>query len=408
MFTTIEIRKFRSCRNVRLTDLKEILVLIGRNGAGKTNILRAIEWVAFFVNGLPSEKTKSSFRRSAMSDGDVSLTFKIKEISYCYELKRTTDFDFKEGMLEHQIKHHVEERVFADSGNSKRMIIHRNGESVTLHRETEPEVDFEIAAGTSALFAIQALFPERSTFRILASTIQTFLSAVRYYPLHNFEEVTEEAITSGIAYQKWKSDKNQELSSLSSLLMTIIHMSEERKDSFEELNSLFGPNGMGLAEEISVVGHSFKTTQEISAAENEKNTFYFVTFKMPGKDGKTIGRTINELSFGSIRILFLLVSMLYDRASVSLVEQPEDGVHIGLVDKLIPLLRSYSLHSQFIIASHSTAVLNRSRASEIRLISYHDGQTYARGLSEMELSAAENYLKEEGSLSDFLESIGDE
>ena len=46
MLKRIEIKSFRSCRDVVLDNLGATTVLVGRNAVGKTNILKAIEWVA--------------------------------------------------------------------------------------------------------------------------------------------------------------------------------------------------------------------------------------------------------------------------------------------------------------------------------------------------------------------------
>lgn len=53
MLLSVNIRKFRSCNSVELNDMHELLALIGRNGVGKTNILKAIEWAAG-IESLPS------------------------------------------------------------------------------------------------------------------------------------------------------------------------------------------------------------------------------------------------------------------------------------------------------------------------------------------------------------------
>lgn len=42
MLKRVHIKIYRSCRNVEIADMGPVLALVGRNGAGKTNILRAI------------------------------------------------------------------------------------------------------------------------------------------------------------------------------------------------------------------------------------------------------------------------------------------------------------------------------------------------------------------------------
>jgi predicted ATPase len=409
MFTNIDIRKFRSCLDVRLSGLEAILVLIGRNGAGKTNILKALQWISQFGGGLV-ERSGNNARRVFSQDGDVAVTFIANGKSYCYELKKSSKFIIsKNGSPEMLFE--MSEKIYSCSESTKTLLINRDGEQVELTPVPGEETrKFEIAKGSSVLVAIESLFPEKSFFRALAHDIRNFLASVRYYPLHNFEETDDEFAITGQSYKKWKATRVKELTSVSSLLFSIIEMKEDREDSFFELNSLIGPSGLGLLDEIQVIAHKFAVPSASPSpfSEEEENTYYFVRFKIANGSADHQGYPLKDLSFGSIRIVYLLVSLLYDRATVSLVEQPEDGIHAALVDKLIPLLRQYAINAQFLIASHSAAVLNRATPEEIRLVSMSDGLTSARALSENELAAAQSYLEEDGPLSDFLTSLGED
>jgi len=88
-----------------------------------------------------------------------------------------------------------------------------------------------------------------------------------------------------------------------------------------------------------------------------------------------------------------------------LLEQPEDGINVGLLHKIIPLLKSYSDQGQFILASHSPEVLNRLEPQEIRLVTMKNGITYLRSLDKTDIATAHQFIREPGTLSDFLETI---
>ncbi len=104
----------------------------------------------------------------------------------------------------------------------------------------------------------------------------------------------------------------------------------------------------------------------------------------------------------------ILVGLLFDRSGVMLLEHPEDKIHPGLLRKLIDLLRNYAAESQLIVASHSPAVFNALGPDSIRLVTMDQGETKARALSPSEIGIAGKYLQEEGSLSDFLETVEEE
>jgi predicted ATPase len=79
---------------------------------------------------------------------------------------------------------------------------------------------------------------------------------------------------------------------------------------------------------------------------------------------------------------------------------------MALIKKLIPMLRVYSEDSQFVISSHSAAVMSLTEPEEIRFITNENGSTQARGLTADELESAREFLDEEGPLGEFLQSMG--
>ena len=87
MLKSIVIRGFRSCRDVSLTDLPSLVALIGRNAAGKTNILRAIEWVARLASGGLHEELLWRHVTPFEQGPRVSVVIEERKKSFLYELK---------------------------------------------------------------------------------------------------------------------------------------------------------------------------------------------------------------------------------------------------------------------------------------------------------------------------------
>ena len=112
-----------------------------------------------------------------------------------------------------------------------------------------------------------------------------------------------------------------------------------------------------------------------------------------------------ELSLGTRRLFRIIVSMIYEKSSVLLLEHPEDGIHAGLLNKLIPLLKTYADPAQFVITSHSSNVFDQLEAQDIRLVTMEDGDTHVRALTEKETQIAQKFMSKEGSLSEFLETV---
>jgi predicted ATPase len=75
---------------------------------------------------------------------------------------------------------------------------------------------------------------------------------------------------------------------------------------------------------------------------------------------------LQEASYGSIRALALL-ALLYDPSPPRLtcIEEIDHGLHPHILDRLVELLRQASSRTQFLIATHSPALVNRLTPDEL-------------------------------------------
>jgi predicted ATPase len=76
-----------------------------------------------------------------------------------------------------------------------------------------------------------------------------------------------------------------------------------------------------------------------------------------------------------------------------------------LLYKLIHLLRVNADPTQIFFSSHSPTVLSNLKPQDVRLVVMKDGVTQVRALTEAEVDRAEEYLRREGSLAEYLELI---
>jgi predicted ATPase len=124
--------------------------------------------------------------------------------------------------------------------------------------------------------------------------------------------------------------------------------------------------------------------------------------------GGTRAHGFNQLSLGTRRVLHILVSLIVDGSTLMLVEHPEEGIHSGLVRKLAGVLRANADPALIILSSHSADVLNALRPEDLRLVTIRRGATEAHALTAQQAGAAARFIKEEGSLAEFLESVEEE
>jgi AAA15 family ATPase/GTPase len=179
--------------------------------------------------------------------------------------------------------------------------------------------------------------------------------------------------------------------------MRLLHLWYLDKDLFEELETLIGKNGLNLVNNIVIYKSSY-------GQQNEK-IFYVLEFNI---DNTTVNYT--QLSYGTRRVLAILLALLYDKNSTLLIEQPEDGIHTGLLHKLLPLCFEYAevYNKQLIFTTHSSEAINLFQPENIRIVKMTENGTKVLPLDKERMPFIHEYLQNEGALFDFIDSMDDE
>lgn len=401
MLKSVTIHRFRSCIELSLSDLTALTALVGRNGAGKTNILKAIEWLARLVADVKPTREQYFYD----DNGSASFTVELKGKTYSYFVDKRTEYIADQGDRNSEAKFTFEERLTVAEHGVEQVLFLRSGEKIEL---PGPKTELSLSVSSSAVGGLIALLRDADPIKADLAALTQFFSKVVYYPL---ELVDPKRVSFGFSviseddFVKWSTSVDN-TSSSDETLMRVLKLFLKHRDAFEELKSLMGDHGLKLLSQIEVV--EVKLPANILATKSKERSVdaerkhYFLRF-IPC--GAVTAFNFGDLSFGTRRVLQLVVSVLADGASVALIEQPEDGIHPGLLHKLTPLLRAYSADHQFVLASHSPDVLDRLNPEEIRLVEMHEGISRARALDASELTIAHEYLADEGPLSDFLESL---
>ncbi|WP_293897611.1 AAA family ATPase [Sphingobacterium sp. UBA5670] len=113
----------------------------------------------------------------------------------------------------------------------------------------------------------------------------------------------------------------------------------------------------------------------------------------------------NNLSDGTKRLFYIIAQIQDLKESVILIEEPELGIHPHQFDLLMQFIKERSDFNQIIISTHSPLVLNYveiEELSRIQIVSYSkDSGTSIRRLSNDEREKARTYVEEVGYLSDY-------
>jgi len=256
-----------------------------------------------------------------------------------------------------------------------------------------------------AMMGLYAILPTDDPVRSVLWRVISFFGGISYYSLGDALATVD--FVPENAYQQWREMFRATGFPSDSVGLRLIYMWKEAPEMFEEFRQLTGPMGLDLirrvdVNEIDAPRSPADVVQPATgAAKAEKH--YWVSFEPAAHMGGTGSSVfLSSLSLGTRRSIRAIVSLLFDKRSVMLIEHPEDTIHPGLVRKLVDTLRSYSESSQIIFTTHSPEVLDVLRPEEVLLVSAANGQTSVRGLNGEEVLAAKRFLKDEGSLSEYI------
>ncbi|MDR8049891.1 AAA family ATPase [Burkholderia cenocepacia] len=386
MLTSIRIRNFGSCQDVHISDISPSLLFVGPNNAGKTTIMKAICWARDVAIKGGSTPVRPFFTQSS-----VELNFSLADEKYRYcasaltkDISAPMTAPYYEEVLS-IVREDEEEHLYTRSGE----------ELISFFDGTEQIFSVQRLAG--ALTFLSSISPE-STPRL--RSIESFLNGIRYFALDSISDDNGNwAVVSDHELQIWKAGGMPE-SEAGICMLKLVDLWLNDKDTFDELVTLLGPDHLNVIQNIDI--EITETTQKRSRKDGTIDKRYYVYF-----DTEPGYAYYEDLSFGTRRILHILIAMMYEENSVMLLEQPEDGIHPGLLYRLTSTLLSYVEPMQLILTTHSPAVINEVGAQNIRIIQSISGTTRAHALSGDELTRADEYVDATGQLADYIRLLED-
>jgi len=413
MLKQVKISGFRSCRRVVLSDLGEVTALIGRNSAGKTNVLRGIEALGQLAcssgqdspvwHGIPV--TSVTFETTENQTADFDAVAVLDDRTYRYAAKAIRVYD-RESRLSFRF---IENLEFEAAGQASQIVFQRNGENLQL---SNGRAQVGVGAAVAAMPALASLLPGDDPLLTVTEPLRRLFAQLRYYPLDEPAESEDELFVHEDGYRSWLAEYTASGVLGVSVPTQILHLKLSREDCFNELKDRLGRKGLGLIDDILV--HEFHTAPaQKGPQEKPPPTLRGVTFRLSTQVGAHDHRGVGwgfpfgNLSQGTRRIVRLVTAMTYGDWSVMLLEHPEDGIHKGLVRKVAGLFTTGANSGQIVLSTHSDTLMNLLDPKSIRFVSLDDGETSVRRLTRSELKAASAYINSEvdGTLSEFLHSV---
>lgn len=331
---------------VRLSALN---VLVGPNGAGKTNLLDVIAFLGDAIRDDlgPALDRRGGLERVLFRGDKRSRTVQIEveaAVTKNSSLRATDNYSLAFSLVrlrsrargDHSLLRRAETFAFKrTAGPGRRIAI--KGSHITFTTQGR-ERTASLREGSLGLSALPKLSPEDGGDQVEA--LADLFASFRVFDVDvgRARRPSTEPLSRRLA---------NDASNLAPFLLYLATEHEERFAALERDAAAFIP-GLERLEFVPLGG------------AGEGLVLHLIEH---GLEGFT---TLQEASYGSVRALALL-ALLYDPSPPRLtcIEEIDHGLHPHILDRLVELLREGSERTQYLIATHSPALVNRLRADEL-------------------------------------------
>lgn len=339
----LKVGNFRSLRDVEVY-LRPLNVLVGPNGSGKSNLLDVIAFLgdAIRTDLGPALDLRGGFERvrfrGTRSNSKISIDVEAS-VTRNSSARATDNYSLvvSRGRARRGPALRREERFEfkRTAGPGRRITV--EGSTITYIRSGGARTA-SLREGSLGLASLPKLDPEEGGEQV--QELADLFAGFRVFDI----DVSSARLPSREGYSRTLAPDASNLASF------LAYMHEEHADRFQALRDdarMFIP-GMERLEFMPVGG----ATEGMVLNLVER--------------GLSDATTLAEASYGSVRALALL-ALLYDPSPPRLtcIEEIDHGLHPHILDRLVDLLREASSRTQFLIATHSPALVNRLSPDEL-------------------------------------------
>lgn len=365
MIKSIKLENFFSfgeCEKIELNP--DINILVGINGSGKSNFLKAIRLLYDGIAGVGFEKiflkdwggfnTVGNFNDSQAETIRVTYEFDKESINNVIDNKGfrfpsnpiyeitihksgATSYFLEEFIYgSNKSKTHDSPFIFLKMKNGKGQISTRESNRVSI--QYYPQTDGEISFKEQEPVLRQISDPNRF---LPLYTLKTAIEAVSAYDY--FDTTLKSVIRQPASY-----GTDERLLSSGENLVQILHRIRNHHsldyDKIENLLKNINPNFKDI--NFDFLGSKL-----------------YLVLREKGL-AKTVG--VEHISDGTLRFL-LLLTVLYnpDRGSLVCIDEPEIGLHPDMINTVAEAIKYASKKTQVIVATHSPLLLNSFELSDI-------------------------------------------
>lgn len=340
----IEVENYRSLHEVKLAELGRLNVLVGPNASGKSTVIDVIQFLGDSVREdlIPAINKRDGFDRLAFRGSPKPGRIKIGIKAQVTRFSSPTALDAYELAFWRPAKGAIareETFWFKRTRGAGRRIKIQGGEVTWAEEDNrrKPKQLELLREESLGLATLPRLSPEHGGEQV--SQIAELFSSFRVF------EISVEAARRPSAVEQ-RAFLKPDASNLSAFLVRL----KDDEEAFAQLQRDARAMVPGL-EEIQF--------REVGGAEEA----VVIELVERGLRGRT---PLADASYGTVRALALL-ALLYDPEPplLTCVEEIDHGLHPHVFDLLVERLRDAAQRTQFLIATHSPALVNRLHPSEL-------------------------------------------
>lgn len=344
----LTIRGFQSIRELEDFQLNDLNVLIGANGAGKSNFVNYFRMLRELVN-LRLQKWVAK-----QGGANRLLTFGVKETEDLF-----SQLIFGEHVYEFTLEPTIDDGLFFLT------------EFIQLIGMPGTGIGWSYGAGQSESEVMNIareidLRPENEIDDVKA--VRHYYNSISSWKVFHFHDTSE---TAGVKRFGSVDDNRFLREDASNLAAYLYRLQREHPETYQQIRKTV-QLALPFFDDFDLVPERLSgDDQRIRLNWNQRNSDYPMS--------------PNQLSDGSIRFICLTTALLQpDPPSTIIIDEPELGLHPYAITLLGSLLQSESQRMQIIVSTQSVPLLNEFSIDDLIVVELKDGVSVFNRLSEAE------------------------
>lgn len=404
MIKSIEISNYRSCLFTKFDPHPNFSVLIGPNGSGKTNILRAITILRTLTENAEHHRHDDLFARE--SKLKVNFEQKNKIVSFTASLSMDTDQKNNDIIIRSKQLWNLKNLT-----GKKRIEIPLD--SIIRGSQDEKWLTYSyfkiLRDHKEVMKSLKGRLVELEEWATSARSVMSIaksLQDIKYYSTSQFTDASQ--CPTSFEIEKDGPLRGHRFSDHAKFLFDLYtQFKSKNSNRYEQFKEIVGPKGIGLVDdisfkEISTSSIDYTVRSGGKVRELKRDKLLIIPQFIIGKNELSP----SQLSEGTFRTLSLLFYIMTEISTILLIEEPEVCVHYGLLSSIIEMIKDYSQEKQIIISTHSDFVLDKVKPENVYMVSIKPEigtriVSVRNSMNKKDYDALREYLSTTGNLGEY-------